>query len=185
MREVHEIIYKTIIATDPALSPAIPPGARLLCAKTEPKDCDYVAIIRQSGATELLRQFVIQQDGAILLKAINREAKSYLTKSEELPRAGELYVVIRIEYDTPAATRVPIPEPEEKKEDYIPLVNTVQDDSELLTFEEAQELLKVRRTRMYALLQSGELEASKLGKLWRIRRSAINRYLSAKAYKKT
>ena len=97
--------------------------------------------------------------------------------------------MIRMEHDFPAASRVVIPEPE-KAESVLPQEHVSasplpvnSDPAELLTFDEAQALLKVRRTKMYALLRSGELRASKIGKLWRVERASIQQYLAAKTYK--
>ena len=53
---------------------------------------------------------------------------------------------------------------------------------ELLTFTEAGTVLKVKRTRLYAMLRSGELHAVKVGKLWRISRKSIEEYLSRSVY---
>lgn len=194
MKAVEEVRTETITASDPALEPAIPCGAQLFCAAgVEPWDSDYVLILRPNNGGQIIRQFIRKEDNSILLKAFNKDSKSYLTNDNDIRKVGELRVVLRIEYDLPALSRVDLPAEKfavlsentvpEPLPVSTPAAGTVS-DSDYLTFEEAQELLKVKRTRMYALLQSGELEASKIGKLWRIRRSAIDRYFAARTFRK-
>jgi putative molybdopterin biosynthesis protein len=48
---------------------------------------------------------------------------------------------------------------------------------ELLTVEEVQELLKVGRTFAYSLVRSGELPSYRVGRLLRIRRTDVERWL--------
>ena len=48
---------------------------------------------------------------------------------------------------------------------------------DFLTLPEAMAILKVKRTRMYELLQSGTIKASKLGRLWRIERASLNEFI--------
>ena len=55
-------------------------------------------------------------------------------------------------------------------------------EEELLTFPEAGAILKVKRTRLYAMLRTGELRAVKIGKLWRISRKSIEEYLARSVY---
>ncbi len=217
MKTVEESVFKTIPATDPALMPAIPPGARLFCARIKPQDADMLAILRPNQSGELLRQYIRQPDGAVLLKASNRNSRSYLTSDEELEKTGGVFVILRVEYELPAAFRADFPDYSRAHfpgpRDFLfgglssgsgvsvfhsssssapspqDTAREPQDPrgagaamaappSDYLTFEEAQNLLKLKRTRMYSLLQTGELEASKVGKLWRIRRAAIDRYLA-------
>ena len=68
-----------------------------------------------------------------------------------------------------------LPQPKKKPE---PAYNP----DELLTFDEAKAALRVHRTKMYALLRSGELKALKVGKLWRIEKSSIFDYLRNSAF---
>ena len=158
--------FVTVTAEDIGCDPRIPKGAQLLCSeKIKPQNGDYV-----------------------LLKSFNKDADSYVASAQALNAAG-IMVVIRMEHDFPAASRVVIPEPE-KAEGVLPQEHVSasplpvnNDPAELLTFDEAQALLKVRRTKMYALLRSGELRASKIGKLWRVERASIQQYLAAKTYK--
>jgi excisionase family DNA binding protein len=48
---------------------------------------------------------------------------------------------------------------------------------ELLTVEQVQELLKVGRTFAYSLIRSGELPSYRVGRLVRVRRRDIERWL--------
>lgn len=48
---------------------------------------------------------------------------------------------------------------------------------EVLTREEAQQMLKVSRNTMFALLRSGEIKARKVGTDWRVMRSTILAYM--------
>jgi excisionase family DNA binding protein len=53
------------------------------------------------------------------------------------------------------------------------------DEEELLTVEQVQELLKVGRTFAYALVRSGELPSYRVGRLIRIRRRDVERWLES------
>lgn len=180
--------FVTVTAEDIGCDPRIPKGAQLLCSeKIKPQNGDYV-LVKRGSAPPFIRGYFVREDGSILLKSFNKDADSYVASAQALNAAG-IMVVIRMEHDFPAASRVVIPEPE-KAESVLPQekvsasplpVNS--DLAELLTFDEAQALLKVRRTKMYALLRSGELRASKIGKLWRVERASIQQYLAAKTYK--
>lgn len=184
----QEII--TMEIQDNGGDPVIPPGARVFCSESIPvSDGDYILVKRRDDAP-LVRLYTIRSDGAILLKSMNRNADSYVTTASGLKNTG-YYVILRCEYDFVASKRlqsgllaraeaiangqevppVPPPAPQET-----PLAGT---ESELLTFDEALAALKVRRTKMYALLRSGALSAVKIGKLWRIQRSAIREYLES------
>jgi len=50
-------------------------------------------------------------------------------------------------------------------------------EEELLTIEQVQELLKVGRTFAYSLTKSGELPTYRVGRLLRVRRRDVNRWL--------
>ena len=171
--------FVTVTAEDIGCDPRIPKGAQLLCSeKIKPQNGDYV-LVKRGSAPPFIRGYFVREDGSILLKSFNKDADSYVASAQALNAAG-IMVVIRMEHDFPAASRVVIPEPE-KAEGVLPQEHVSA--SELLTFDEAQALLKVRRTKMYALLRSGELRASKIGKLWRVERASIQQYLAAKTYK--
>lgn len=188
--KAQEII--TIEIQDNGGDPVIPPGARVFCTEDIPvSDGDYILVKRKDDAP-LVRLYTIRSDGAILLKSMNRNADSYVTTASGLKNTG-YYVVVRSEYDFSASRRlVPgllaraeaiangqenVPElvVEETPEVTLP----AGAESELLTFDEALAALKVRRTKMYALLRSGALKAVKIGKLWRIERTAIKEYLDS------
>ena len=186
----QEII--TIEIQDNGGDPVIPPGARVFCSEDLPvSDGDYILVKRKDDAP-LVRLYTIRSDGAILLKSMNRNADSYVTTSSGLKNTG-YYVVLRSEYNFVASKRLmpgllaraeaiangqevpPLPPQTPAVQE-----NTVPGgESELLTFDEALAALKVRRTKMYALLRSGALNAVKIGKLWRIERSAIKEYLDS------
>ena len=51
--------------------------------------------------------------------------------------------------------------------------------SEILTVEEAAALLKIPRSSVYTLAQKGKIPAQKVGRHWRFRREAIDRWLEA------
>ena len=57
--------------------------------------------------------------------------------------------------------------------------NELKDD--LVTFEEFQEILQIGRTTAYKLLNSGEIKAFRIGRIWKIPRSAITEYVSRKS----
>ena len=50
-------------------------------------------------------------------------------------------------------------------------------EEELLTVDQVQELLKVGRTFAYSLVRSGELPSYRVGRLLRVRRQDIDRWL--------
>lgn len=187
----QEII--TMEIQDNGGDPVIPPGARVFCSEDiAVSDGDYI-LVKRKDDTPLVRLYTIRSDGAILLKSMNRNADSYVTTAAGLKNTG-YYVVLRSEYNFVASKRLPhgllaraeaiangqevppaAPVPQAAPQEN-PLAGI---ESELLTFDEALAALKVRRTKMYALLRSGALKAVKIGKLWRIERSAIKEYLES------
>ena len=48
----------------------------------------------------------------------------------------------------------------------------------ILTAEEVAEYLKVNIRTVYKLLESGELQGRKIGRIWRITESAVNEYMA-------
>lgn len=52
---------------------------------------------------------------------------------------------------------------------------------DLLTAEEACEALKIGKNALYRLLASGELRAYRNGRVWRIPRQAVERYICTQA----
>jgi excisionase family DNA binding protein len=55
-------------------------------------------------------------------------------------------------------------------------VNTAVEE-ELLTVDQVQELLKVGRTLTYSLIKSGQLPSYRVGRLLRVRRRDVDRWL--------
>lgn len=58
-------------------------------------------------------------------------------------------------------------------------------ERDFLTFEEVQDLLKLSRSKMYQMLQRGELPAYKIGKQWRIEKSELEEWLASKKFNVT
>lgn len=48
---------------------------------------------------------------------------------------------------------------------------------ELITIDELCDLLMIGRTTAYKLLQSGELKAFKIGKVWKISKASVECYI--------
>lgn len=55
--------------------------------------------------------------------------------------------------------------------------------SEVITVEELMELLYIGKNTAYRLLNSGELRAFKIGKVWKIPREAVGEYILNKTRK--
>lgn len=60
------------------------------------------------------------------------------------------------------------------------LTGTTTATEELLTVEQVQEFLKVGRTFAYSIVRSGELPSYRVGRLLRIRRQDVERWLEKK-----
>lgn len=52
--------------------------------------------------------------------------------------------------------------------------------SEILTVEEMMEILNVGKNTAYQLLESGEIKAFRIGRLWKIPRKSIYDYIERK-----
>lgn len=52
---------------------------------------------------------------------------------------------------------------------------------DMITIDELCELLMIGRTTAYKLLQSGELKAFKIGKVWKISRASIEQYIKERS----
>jgi len=173
---------RVFAAPDKAGEPVIPEGAKLTCSGVAPKSGDYVVFLPNDGSPAFVRLYILQDDGSVLLHAPNKSFDSYVSGSAELEAAGRLLPVIRMERTFPAFDRsgamalAPSPAP-------VPQQPQPSGGPAILTFEEAQAALKVRRTKMYELLRSGALKASKVGKLWRVEASSIDSYLKGTAFK--
>ena len=48
---------------------------------------------------------------------------------------------------------------------------------ELMTFEETRKYLNIKRSFLYKLLQTGKIPGSKIGRIWRIRKSKLDQWL--------
>ncbi len=48
---------------------------------------------------------------------------------------------------------------------------------ELITIDELCELLMIGRTTAYRLLRSGEINAFKIGKVWKISKASVGKYV--------
>ena len=109
------------------------------------------------------------KDHTILLEAQNKDADSYRSTEEELKKRGKIYVILSMN----RTFRFLSEDAPEKAEE-----NAASASAEdFLTLPEAMAILKVKRTRMYELLQSGTIKASKLGRLWRIERASLNEFI--------
>ena len=54
---------------------------------------------------------------------------------------------------------------------------TYNDENELLTIEQVCEKLFISHTTAYKLLQSGEIKAFKIGRIWKISKLAVEDYI--------
>ena len=163
------ILKREITVTEKALEPIIPVGATVVCSgKITPEPGDVIVYFPENGIP-LFRKWRVLKDHAILLEAQNKDSDSYRSTEEELKKRGKIYVILSMN-----KTFRSLPEEvSEKAEDVA--ASAVAED--FLTFPEAMAILKVKRTRMYELLQSGTIKASKLGRLWRIERSSLNEFI--------
>ena len=50
-------------------------------------------------------------------------------------------------------------------------------ESEVLTFEEARRYLKISNSTLYRLVQNRKIPASKVGRMWRFKKSRIDTWL--------
>lgn len=56
----------------------------------------------------------------------------------------------------------------------------MHNDNRILMFEEAMEMLHIRKNTLYQLLRSGELNAFKIGNVWKITEGAVLDYIDRK-----
>ena len=162
---------KLFTVTGGALIPEIPPGCEALCAQIKPRQGDFVACVIGSGEPVFRRYR--ENDGKVVLESLNPQFDSFVTTRDELYARGTVYVILSIRkiFRSDSVEESPVPEMKNEQ------------DVDWLTFSEASKLLKVKRTKMYAMLRSGELRASKIGKLWRIARPSIEKCLMENIYK--
>ncbi len=52
---------------------------------------------------------------------------------------------------------------------------------DMITINELCDLLMIGRTTAYKLLQSGELKAFKIGKVWKISRASVEQYIKERS----
>ena len=57
-------------------------------------------------------------------------------------------------------------------------------ENEIMKFEEVMEFLSVGKNTLYALLNSGEIQAFRIGKVWKIQRKSVKEYVKRKITKK-
>jgi excisionase family DNA binding protein len=67
---------------------------------------------------------------------------------------------------------------------HVPSLGDLMIDDELLTLKEAAKILKVSTRTLFTWLQRGDLTGHKAGRAWRIRRSAIERFLDERPGRK-
>ena len=53
--------------------------------------------------------------------------------------------------------------------------------SDLITVDELCEFLSIGKNSAYALLNSGELKAFRIGRIWKISREAVSEYIKRKS----
>lgn len=56
-------------------------------------------------------------------------------------------------------------------------------ENEIMRFEEVMEFLNVGKNTLYTLLNSGEINAFKIGKVWKIPRKSVDDYIAKKVQK--
>lgn len=153
------------MVSEQALEPAVPVGATAVCAEgLVPENGDYVVYF-PGNKPPIFRKWRVLKDQTVLLESLNQSADSYRSTEEELLQRGRVLVILSM-------SRIFRELPETEAAEY-------SDPEDFLTFREAMAILKVKRTRMYSLLQSGELRAAKMGRLWRIERSSIREFLNS------
>ncbi len=51
------------------------------------------------------------------------------------------------------------------------------ENNEIMKFEEVMEYLNIGKSTLYNLLRNGEIKSFKIGKVWKIPRSAVEEYI--------
>ena len=59
----------------------------------------------------------------------------------------------------------------------------MMDHNEIMQIEEVMEYLNIGKNTMYGLLKSGELNAFKIGKVWKIPKASVDDYVRRKIEK--
>ena len=57
-------------------------------------------------------------------------------------------------------------------------------ENEIMKFEEVMEFLSIGKNTLYALLNSGEIQAFRIGKVWKIPRKSVTAYVEGKLAEK-
>lgn len=52
------------------------------------------------------------------------------------------------------------------------------DNNEIMQFEEVMDYLNIGKNTLYGLLKSGELNAFKIGKVWKIPKKSVEEYIN-------
>ncbi len=58
-------------------------------------------------------------------------------------------------------------------------------ENEIMKFEEVMEYLNIGKNTLYRLLNNGEINAFKIGKVWKIPKESIEEYIKKKLQKKS
>lgn len=56
---------------------------------------------------------------------------------------------------------------------------------DILTIDDACEILRIGRGQCYGLLRTGKLKAFKIGKVWKIPKEAVIEFIKTKGYENT
>ncbi len=182
-------LRKTFLLTSHVLEPEVPAGATLVCSTLPPRNGDLIVYVPFQGEP-IFRRYTERSDGHILLESLNSRYDSYTAGKEEMLSRGTLWSVVsfhKVLREDGEDTCEPSgfgkkTSPSSSQNAETHSAPALKNGEELLTFPEAGTILKVKRTRLYAMLRSGELHAMKVGKLWRISRSSIEEYLSRSVY---
>lgn len=59
------------------------------------------------------------------------------------------------------------------------------DNNEIMQFEEVMDYLNIGKNTLYGLLKSGELNAFKIGKVWKIPKKSVEEYINKALSKKS
>lgn len=56
-------------------------------------------------------------------------------------------------------------------------------ENEIMRFEEVMEFLNIGKNTLYTLLNNGEINAFKIGKVWKIPKKSVEEYITEKMQK--
>ena len=60
-------------------------------------------------------------------------------------------------------------------------IDCVKEENDLITIDELCDILKIGRSTSYHLLQNHEIACFKIGRIWKIPRASVNKYIVSKA----